>query len=63
MKSSYQIINIGALVAMIVVVVNMFTLRELWLLYSALAAMIILIVYALKEKRNLKYKQSQNQRS
>jgi len=56
MKSSYQIINIGALVAMIVVVVNMFTLRELWLLYSALAVMIILIVYALKEKRNLKSK-------
>ena len=46
MKSSYQIINIGALVAMIVVVINMFTLREMWLLYSALAAMVVLIAYA-----------------
>jgi hypothetical protein len=63
MKSSYQIINIGALVAMIVVVINMFTLREMWLLYSALAAMVVLIAYALKEKYNLKYKHLQNQRS
>ena len=57
---AYIITNIGALLAMIVVVINMFTLREMWILFTAIAVMIVLGAYALQEKRKLKQKQIQN---
>ena len=57
---AYIITNIGALVAMIVVVINMFTFREMWILFTAVAVMIVLVAYALQEKRKLKQKQTQN---
>ena len=60
---AYIITNIGALVAMIVVVINLLTLREIWILFTAIAAMIVLAVYAVQEKRKLKRKQAQNQGS
>lgn len=57
---AYIITNIGALVAMIVVVINMFTFREMWILFTAVAGMIVLVAYAVQEKRKLKRKQTQN---
>ena len=57
---AYMITNIGALLAMIVVVINMFTLREMWILFTAIAFMIVLAVYAVQEKRKLKQRQVQN---
>ena len=60
---AYIITNIGALVAMIVVVINMLTFREMWILFTAVAVMIVLVVYAVQEKRKLKRKQTQNQGS
>jgi FtsH-binding integral membrane protein len=57
---AYIITNIGALVAMIVVVINMFTFREMWILFTAVAVMIVLVAYAVQEKRKLKRKQTQN---
>ena len=57
---AYIITNIGALVAMIVVLINMFTFREMWILFTAVAVMIVLVVYAVQEKRKLKRKQTQN---
>lgn len=57
---AYIITNIGVLVAMIVVVINMFTFREMWILFTAVAVMIVLAAYAVQEKRKLKQKQSQN---
>jgi membrane protein implicated in regulation of membrane protease activity len=59
----YVISNIGALVSMIVVVINMFTFREMWILFTAVAVMIVLAVYTVREKRKLKQKQIQNQGS
>jgi FtsH-binding integral membrane protein len=57
---AYIITNIGALLAMIVVVINMFTLREMWILFTAIAVMIVLAAYAVQEKRKLKHRQVQN---
>ena len=57
---AYIITNIGALLAMIVVVINMFTLREMWILFTAIAVMIALAAYAVQEKRKLKQRQVQN---
>ena len=54
---AYIITNIGALLAMIVVVINMFTLREMWILFTAIAVMIALAAYAVQEKRKLKQRQ------
>jgi ABC-type iron transport system FetAB permease component len=45
---------------MIVVVINMFTLREMWILFTAIAVMIALAAYAVQEKRKLKQRQVQN---
>ena len=59
----YVISNIGVLVAMIVVIINMFTFREMWILFTAVAVMIVLAVYTVREKRKLKQKQIQNQGS
>jgi FtsH-binding integral membrane protein len=59
----YVISNIGALVAMIVVVINMFTFREMWILFTAIAVMIVLAAYTIRERRKLKQKQIQNQGS
>lgn len=60
---AYIITNIGALVAMIVVVINMFIFREMWILFTAVAVMIVLAAYTVREKRKLKQKQIQNQGS
>jgi FtsH-binding integral membrane protein len=60
---AYIITNIGALLAMIVVIVNMFTLREMWILFTAIAVMIVLAAYTVQEKRKLKQRQIQNQGS
>jgi Flp pilus assembly protein TadB len=57
---AYIITNIGALLAMIVVLINMFTLREMWILFTAIAAMIGLAAYTVQEKRKLKQRQIQN---
>jgi FtsH-binding integral membrane protein len=57
---AYIITNIGALVAMIAVVINMFTFREMWILFTTVAVMIVLVAYAVQEKRKLKRKQTQN---
>ena len=56
----YVISNIGALLAMVVVIINMFTLREMWILFTAIAAMIVLAAYAVQEKRKIKQRQIQN---
>ena len=59
-RQAYMITNIGALLAMIVVVINMFTLREMWILFTAIAVMIVLAAYAVQEKRKIKQRQVQN---
>lgn len=63
MNQAYIITNIGALAAMIVGVINIFTFREMWILFTAVTVIIVLATYSIREKRKLKQKQAQNQGS
>ncbi|AIF82868.1 hypothetical protein NTE_00790 [Candidatus Nitrososphaera evergladensis SR1] len=54
MKRRLMIINIAALAAMFVAVVNLVTLREVWVLAAAVAVLVGLAVYSVNEKFKLK---------
>ena len=45
------------MVAVLIGVVNLLTFRELWVLLAAVAILVILAVYAVKEKRKLQRRQ------
>jgi membrane protein implicated in regulation of membrane protease activity len=53
---AYTIANIGSMVAMLIGVVNIFTFREIWILLAAVTILVILAIYAVKEKRKLQQK-------
>jgi membrane protein implicated in regulation of membrane protease activity len=54
---AYTLANIGSMVAVLIGVVNLLTFRELWVLLAAVAILVFLAVYALKEKRKLQRQQ------
>ena len=54
---AYTLANIGSMVAVLIGVVNLLTFRELWVLLAAVAILVILAVYAVKEKRKLQRRQ------
>jgi hypothetical protein len=54
---AYTLANIGSMVAVLIGVVNLLTLRELWVLLAAVAILVILAVYTIKEKRKLQQRQ------
>jgi membrane protein implicated in regulation of membrane protease activity len=54
---AYTLANIGSMVAVLIGVVNLLTFRELWVLLAAVAILVILAVYAVKEKRKLQQRQ------
>ena len=56
---AYTLANIGSMVAVLIGVVNLLTFRELWVLLAAVAILVILAVYAVKEKRKLQRRQQQ----
>ncbi|PWU79698.1 MAG: hypothetical protein DLM72_16070 [Candidatus Nitrosopolaris wilkensis] len=58
-----MITNVGALIAMIVGVINIFTFRQLWIIFAVAAIMISLVAYTVLEKRKLKQKQALNNES
>jgi hypothetical protein len=53
-------INVGFLMAIIVGVANMLTLREIWIVFAVVLAMAILIAFTIKETRKLKHKGTEN---
>ena len=57
--STYTIANIGSLVAVFIGVLNLVTLREVWILVAAMAILIVLSIYAVKEKRRLQKQRQQ----
>lgn len=59
----FLIINIIAMAAMFVGLINAITFKEIWVLLAATIFLVILTVYALKEKRKLKQNQPENHRS
>jgi membrane protein implicated in regulation of membrane protease activity len=56
---AYTLVNVGSMVAVLIGVVNLLTFRELWVLLAAVAILVILAVYAVKEKRKLQRRQQQ----
>lgn len=54
---AYTLANIGSMVAVLIGVVNLLTFKELWVLLAAVAILVILAVYAVKEKRKLQRRQ------
>jgi membrane protein implicated in regulation of membrane protease activity len=54
---AYTLANIGSMAAVLIGVVNLLTFRELWVLLAAVAILVFLAVYALKEKRKLQRQQ------
>ncbi|MEO9362323.1 MAG: hypothetical protein ABI348_00345 [Nitrososphaera sp.] len=50
MKRRLVLVNAAALAAMFVAVVNLVTLREVWVLVAAVAVLISLTVYSVNEK-------------
>lgn len=53
-KRSLMIINIAAMAAMFVAVINLVTLKETWVLVAAIIVMISLAVYSVNEKVRMK---------
>lgn len=56
----FLIINIIAMAAMFVGLINAITFKELWVLLAASIFLVLLTIYALEEKRKLKQNQPQN---
>ena len=52
-KRSIMIANIAALAAMFVGVINLIIFREIWILGVAMAFLIALTIYSVREKRKL----------
>jgi membrane protein implicated in regulation of membrane protease activity len=56
----FLIINMIAMAAMFVGLINAITFKEIWVLLAATIFLVILTIYALKEKRKLRENQPQN---
>lgn len=52
-KRSLMIVNFAAMAAMLVAVVNLVTIKEIWVLAAAIAAMAGLTIYSVNEKRKM----------
>ena len=57
--STYTIANIGSLVAVFIGVLNLITIREIWITVAAIALLIVLSIYAVKEKRKIQRQRQQ----
>lgn len=52
-KRTLTIVNIAALAAMLVGVLNLIVFREVWVLAAAMVVVVTLTVYSVREKRKL----------
>ena len=57
--SSFTIAKIGSLVAVFIGVLNLITLREVWITIAAIALLAVLSIYAVKEKRKIQKQRQQ----
>jgi hypothetical protein len=57
--STYTIANVGSLVAVFIGVLNLITLREIWITVAAIALLVVLSIYAIKEKRKIQRQRQQ----
>jgi hypothetical protein len=52
-KNRSTLINVGFFVCVIIGVINLLTVRQIWILLVAVSVMIILILITINDKRNL----------
>ena len=57
--STYTIANIGSLIAVFIGVLNLITIREIWITMAAIALLAILSIYAVKERRKIQRQRQQ----
>lgn len=57
--STYTIANIGSLIAVFIGVLNLITLREIWITFAAISLLVVLSIYAVKEKRKIQKQRQQ----
>ncbi len=58
--NAYTIANLGSLIAVFIAMLNLITLREIWITVAAIALLVVLSIYAVKEKRKIqKHRQQQ----
>ncbi len=57
--STFTIANIGSLIAVFIGVLNLITIREIWITVAAIAILIVLSIYAVKEKRKIQKQRQQ----
>ena len=57
--STYTIANIGSLIAVFIGVLNLVTVREIWILIVAMAILVVLSIYSVKEKRKIQKQRQQ----
>lgn len=53
-KRTLMIVNIAAMAAMFVAVINLVTLKEVWILVAAVTVMVSLAVYSVSERRKMR---------
>ena len=51
--STFTIANIGSLIAVFIGVFNLITIREIWITVAAIALLVVLSIYAVREKRKI----------
>jgi membrane protein implicated in regulation of membrane protease activity len=57
--STYTIANIGSLIAVFIGVLNLVILREIWITVAVIAILIVLSIYAVKERRKIQRQRQQ----
>jgi hypothetical protein len=58
-KNQSLLINVGFMVSVIIGVINLLTFRELWILFAAVSAMVVLIILRMRENRKLRHKEAE----
>jgi hypothetical protein len=58
-KNQSLLISVGFMVSVIIGVINLLTFRELWILFAAVSAMVVLIILRMRENRKLRHKEAE----
>jgi len=53
---AFTIANIGSLIAVLIAVINLLTIRDVWILAASFGALIVLTVFAVQTRRKLQKK-------
>ncbi len=57
--NTFTIANIGSLIAVFIGILNLITIRETWITVAAIAILIVLSIYAIRERRKIQKQRQQ----